>query len=242
MSRSTSRAIRRFGTPADRASRPGAPARPPRRYSQADLRERRRRGLPPGHYGGDWSLAREIAEVANPIAERIAAASRPARFNHATASVRWLAEAAHEASGVIVGWTAEAEARAKTKHLASEPGKRRYAITTFCDLAQRPALPAITDESLASGSWAAALVAMAETVSEPFSELLSRSYPPGAEGLRGQASRSERLDRLLRDTIDRAALELQRRLDRDHLADRRQTDQTDTDRARAELAALGLTT
>lgn len=239
MTRSSSRAVRRFGTPAYLASLPGQPQRPPR-YSQAELRERRRRGLKTGHYGGDWSLAREIAEVVNPLADRVAAANRPARFAHSQANVPWLVEAVHEAVGVVVGWVAEAEARAKTRHLKDEPGKRKFAITAYCDLAPRPALPEVTDKALASGSWAAALVAMTEGVDAAFSELLSRSYAPNADGLRGQVSRSERLDRLLRDTIDRAALELERRLDRDHLSNRRQNDPTEAECARAELESLGV--
>lgn len=241
MSARRDRAVRQFGTPAYRASLPGTPQRPPR-YNQAELRERRRRGLKTGQYDGDWSLAAEIAAVVNPLAERVAAADRPARFRHSATggSVPDLAEAVHELVGAVVGWVAEAEARAKTKHLANEPGKRRYAMQTFCDLAARPALPEVTDKALASGAWAGQLVAMAEGVDTAFSELLSRSYPPDADGLRGQVSRSERLARLLGQTLDRAALELERRLDRDHLSKRRQTDQTEAERARAELESLGV--
>lgn len=241
-------APRYFGTPAHRASVPTAPQCPARRYTQAELRERRNKGLPPGHYGADWSLAREIALVCEPLARRIAAADRPSRFRHsATAgSVPTLAEAVHELVGVAVGWVAEADAYAKTAHLAAEPGKRRYAVTTYIDLAQRPALPEITDEALADGSWAAALTAMANDLDAAFSDLLSRAYPPGAPELRGQPSRSDRLVELLRRTIDRAALALERRIDRDERAERRQTAQTGQtaqtpdDRARAELAALGI--
>lgn len=235
-------AIKRYGTPAHLASQLNAPKRPPRRYSQDELRERRRAGMTVGHYSGDWSLAREIAEVVNPLARRIAAADRPTRFAHSQASVLWLAEAVHELVGVIVGWLAEADARAKTAHLAAEPGKRKYAMTTLIDLAQRPALPEVTDATLEDGCWAAALIAMAETVDTAFSHLLACAWPPGAAGLRGRASRSEQLARLLGRTLDRAALELERRLDRDEQADHRQTTQTADERARAELAALGINT
>lgn len=237
-------ARRYYGTPAHLASLPDAPQRPPRRYTQAELRERRRAGLTIGHYGGDWSLAREIAEVVNPLAQRVAAADRPARFRHSAtaASVPVLAEAVHELVGTVVGWVAERDARAQTAHLADEPGKRRYAITTLIDLAKRPALPEVTDEALADGSWAASVVAMAADVDTAFSELLAQSYPPGAPALRGQLSRSQQLDVLLGRTIDRAALELSRRLDRDENAERRRTDQNPDDRARAELAALGIQT
>ncbi|MDP7727625.1 hypothetical protein [Mycobacterium sp. TY813] len=237
MTRSSSRAIRRFGTPAHLASLPGQPQRPPR-YTQTELRERRRRGLPPGHYDGQWSLAAEIAAVANPLAERIAAADRPARFK---LPVAWLAEDTHELVGTVVGWVAEAEARRRTQHLKDEPGKRRYAMTTFIDLQPRPALPDIAAKALASGAWAGQLIAMADDIDAAFSELLGRSYAPGADGLRGQASRSEQLARLLGRTIDRAALELQRRLDRADADTPAKPDQTDDDR-RAALAALGVQT
>lgn len=239
------RGVRRFGTPAYIASQPGQLAEPqsPRQYGQAELRARRRAGLTVGTYGGDWSLAREIAEVVGPLAERVAAAPRPTRFSRSPVSVTWLAEAVHEAVGVLVGWVAEADARRKTAHLADEPGKRRYAMTTLVDLAQRPALPEITDAALEDGSWAAALVALADGIDAPFAAMLARAYPPGAPGLRGQPSRSEQLARLLGRTLDCAALELERRLDRDAQARHVQTQtETETDRARAELAALGVQT
>lgn len=203
------------------------------------MRERRRTGLIVGHYDGTWSLAREIAEQVNPLAQRIAADDRPSRFMRSTATVPWLAEEVHEAVGVIVGWVAETDARVKTAHLANEPGKRKYAMTTLVDLAPRPAQPDIGDEDMASGSWAAAVVAMAEGIDAAFSDLLGRAYPPNAGALRGQPSRSDQLARLLSRTIDRAALALERRLDRDDYADHRPTG---TDRARAELAAMGIDT
>lgn len=234
-----SHVIARRGTFAALAARR---PQPPRRYSQAEHRERRRIGLPAAHYDGTWSLAREIAEQCTPLAQQIAADARPSRFLRSTATVAWLAEVVHEAVGDAVGWVTEGEARAKTKHLANEPGKRKYAITTLVDLAPRPALPEITDDMLASGEWAAALVAMAETVDAEFSALLARSHPPDAPALRGQPSRSDMLARLLARTIDHAALALTRRLDRDDPADRHQDRQTPDDRARAELAAMGVQT
>ncbi|KAA1431096.1 MULTISPECIES: hypothetical protein [Mycolicibacter] len=231
------RAVRRFGTPAHLASLPGAPKRPPRRYSQTELRERRRTGLTVGHYAGDWSLAREIADVVRPLAERVAAAPSSARFR---LPVAWLAEATHELVGVIVGWIAEADAHAKTAHLANEPGKRKYAMTTLIDLAPRPALPEISRESLDAGSWAAVLTALADDIDGPLSALLGRAYPPNANELRGQTSRSERLARLLAQTLDRAALELERRLDtaQDHPEPTTSTTPTDP---RAVLAEMGVT-
>jgi hypothetical protein len=143
----------------------------------------------------------------------------------------------HEATGTAVGWLAEIDARRRTEHLAGDPGKRRYAMTTLIDLAQRPALPDITDAMILDGSWAAALTEMSEQVDAALSDLLARSLPPNADALRGQPSRSERLDRLLRETIDRAAMDLERRLDRD---DKRQPVATTSPDPRAELAAMGV--
>lgn len=216
---------------------------PRRRYSQADLRQRRRDGLSAGHYARTWSLAREIADVLDPLAQRIAEADRPGRFMRTAVSVPWLAEEVHELVHEVVGWVAERDARAKTAHLASEPGKRRAAITKLVDLAPRPALPEITDKMLAYGSWAAALTAMAETVDAAFSELLASSYAPDAAELRGQPSRSDLLARLLARTLDRAAMALERRLDRDGQTNHDGAPAvTESDRARAELAALGIDT
>ncbi|MDY6869627.1 MAG: hypothetical protein SV966_03390 [Actinomycetota bacterium] len=123
----------------------------------------------------------------------------------------------------------------KTAHLANEPGKRQYAVTKLCDPAPRPALPEITDAMILDGTWAEPLVAMAETVDAGLAALLARAHPPNANALRGQISRSERL---LYETLDRPALALVRRLDRDEAQPL--TAPTTTTDPRAELAALGI--
>lgn len=240
----TRRAIRRFGTPAHRASVPtGQPQRPvaPHRYTQDELRARRRAGFMAAYYGGDFSLAAEVAAVCRPLADQIASADRPERFRHSPVCVPLLAEAVHELVGVVVGWVAQRDARARTSHLKDDPGRRQAAMTLICDLAKRPALPDITDDMLADGSWSAAVIAMADSVDVELADLLSRAYPPGAPELRGQVSRSERLHELLRRTLDRAAVALEMRLDRDEqtrpaVAEHRTPDE----RARAELAAMGV--
>lgn len=224
------------------AARAAERTREPRRYNQTDHRDRRHKGLPPGHYDGTWSPAREIADVVGPLAQQIAADDRPSRFTRSTATVPELVEATHEFISDINGWVAEADARRRTAHLTSEPGARRAAITLLVDLAPRPALPEITNKMLADGSWAASLTAMAETVDRPFADLLSHSHPPGAPALRGQPSRSDHLARLLARTIDRAALALQRRLDRDDHADHPATPTNRSESSRAKLAALGIDT
>lgn len=205
----------------------------PRRESQAELRRRRRAHLPVVNTG-KFSLSREIGDVAGPLADRITRLASPLRLRR---QVLNLADAAHEAAGTVTGWEAERDARAKTAHLADDPAARRWAMTTLCDLAPRPALPEITDAMIADGSWAAALTEMVEPIDGALSDLLARAFPPGAPPLRGQPSRSERLDALLRETVDRAALSLQRALDRADMVPSAPTARSDS---RAELAALGV--
>lgn len=201
---------------------------------QADIRRRRRAHMPTVN-DGDWSLRREIAEVAAPFAARAAAQSMPLQLRR---QVLAYADAAHEAAGTATGWVAERDARRRTAHLAHDEGKRRYAMTTLIDLAPRPALPEITDEMIADGSWAAALIEMVEPVDAALSDLLAKAFPPGAPALRGQPSRSDKLDRLLRETVDRAALSLERALAA--AAEKQTAVPTAKPDPRAELAVLGI--
>ncbi|OBB21319.1 hypothetical protein A5761_03050 [Mycolicibacterium setense] len=224
----------RNNTPAGRAAQLPEPV-PVR--SQAEIRRRRLANLPTPDYGGSWSLRREIADVAEALAARVAAAPRPTRFR---LPVRWLAEDVHEAVGTMTGWVAEVDARVKTAHLADDPSKRRYAMTTLIDLAPRPALLDVTEAMLVDGSWTAALIEMAEPVDGPLADLLRRAYPPGAPALRGQLSRSERLETLLRDALDRPAAELVRRLDRADRDTEKPSAVAKAEAARAELAAMGV--
>jgi hypothetical protein len=176
--------------------------------NQAEIR-RRRRGHLPVVNTGRFSASREIADVAGLLAEQIAAQQSPLLLRRPLLAY---ADAAHEFAGTVTGWAAERDARRRTEHLADDPGKRRYAITTLVDLAPRPALPEISDAMILDGSWATALVEMAEPVDAALSDLLAQAFPPGAPALRGQLSRSEKLEHLLRETVDRAALSLERAL------------------------------
>lgn len=205
---------------------------------QTEQRRRRRAQLPLA-YDGAFDLAAEVAAITEPLAARVADAAQPLAFRP---HVIELADAVHELVSTVVGWLAETDARRKTAHLPND-ADRRKAMRTICDLAQRPALPEITDGMLTSGSWAALLVSMAAPSAEPLAALLARSWPPDHEALRGRPSRSERLNDLLRTTIDRAALTLQRRLGRAESAPPaplRPTEVDRTEQARAELAAMGV--
>jgi hypothetical protein len=218
----------RNNTPAARAAR-----RPQvlRRYDQAEARQRRRSRLPLTLPGG-WSLAAEVAEIVGPLAERVAAVPDPSRFWW-----RWVDDVALAVHGVVhaaVGVLAEADARRRTRHLAADD--RGRSIRALVDLAERPELPDITDAALADGSWAAALTALAEPYSADLSGLLGRAASPAV---------SDRIVAALRE-VDAAAHELDCRLTRNEAA--RATKRakaaipTNADRARAELAALGITT
>ncbi|KZS70062.1 hypothetical protein A4G26_25820 [Mycobacterium kansasii] len=206
----------------------------PRRDSQAELRRRRRAHLPTVNTG-KFSAICEIADVAGPLADRITRLASPLRLRR---QVLNLADAVHEFAGTATRWDAERDARQRTEHLADDPAARRWAMTTICDLAPRPALPEITDEMIADGTWAAALVEMVTSVDRPLADLLARAFPPGAPALRGQPSRSDRLDNLLRETVDRAALSLERALD----TAEKQTAVLTAAKPdpRAELSALGI--
>lgn len=205
---------------------------------QTEQRRRRRAQIPLAYDGG-FDLCAEVAAIVDRLAQRVAVAPQPLLFR---SRVLELADATHELVSTVVGWLAEFDARAKTAHLAHDSGKRRYAMTTLIDLALRPALPEIADAALADGSWASRLIEMAAPSTEPLADLLSRSWPPNAEALRGRPSRSERLTERLR-AVDRAALALKRRLDwAESLPPARlqPSEAGRTEQARAELAAMGV--
>ena len=116
-----------------------------RRHGQDENRRRRRLGKITEN-GAVFSAVAEIGAAGMPLAARATYVQAPLRLR------RWVldyADAAHEFVGTISGWLAEADALARTTHLADQPGARRYAVTTLVDLAQRPALPEITDAMMA---------------------------------------------------------------------------------------------
>lgn len=216
----------RNNTPAYRAAQ--RPQCPPV-YTQADLRERRRTGLLHS-YGERWSLTAEVAAICDPLAQRVAAAPRPAGYWR---SVDDVALAVHGLVHAVVGLLAEADAQRRTRHLGVDV--RGRSIRALVDLAERPKLPEIGDDALTAGTWSATLILLAEPYSAELADLLGRALTTVV---------SDRLRAALRD-VDLAALELERRLDRDEharAAKPTKTIPTATDQARAELAALGIDT
>lgn len=226
----------RNNTPAARAGQLDAPQRPPV-FTQAQLRERRRKYLPL-RYGGGFDLTDEVAAVCGPVAERVAAEPRPSAYANDVAEV---GDAVHELVCVVVGLLAERAATRKVGHLpVDQRGRTKRAL---CDLAPRPAARVIDPARLADGGWSAQLVAYAAPFAVDLADLLAHAMPPGST--RGARSASERVENALRE-VDQAVLRLTKRLDRAERSREQQrhdrpAPMTDTDRARAELAALGIT-
>lgn len=218
-------------TPAALASQLPQPA--PIVYTQDQLRERRRAGLL-HRYGGDFDLAAEVTAICEPLVERVAASPRPVA---ARRDVDDLADAVHELVSVAVGLIAERDARRKTAHLSYDT--RGRSIRALVDLAERPKLPEIDAAVVVNGQWVAQLVALAEPYSEQLSDVLRTAVPPGAT--RGARSASERLETALR-RVDAAAAALDRneKMRASHSRNRASAAPSPTDRARAELAALGI--
>ena len=217
-------AVISYNTPAHRAGQ-----RPQSRpvYSQSELHDRRRAQLPVT-LGGGWSLSSEVAAICDPLAESVAAARCPASYWRA---VDQLTDSVHEAVSVAVGLLARADAQRRCRHLGVD--ERGRSIQALVDLAERPKLPEITDDELSSGTWAATLTALAEPYSVDLSGLLGRARTTTV---------SDRMLAALRE-VDLAALALQRRLDRDRKAVARAAKpaaETEADRKRAELAAMGV--
>lgn len=211
-------------TPAALARRAGGPVPT---YSQAELRERRVQGyrvlLP-----GGWSLTTEVAALCQPLAERVAARRAPRTYLRYVEDVT---DAVRQLVDTVVALLAEADAQRRTRHLPID--QRGRALAAARALAQRPVMPEIGCEDVASGYWAQTLAEL----TEPYSDDLAR--------LLGNALTSVVSDRVLRALaeVDHAARALERRLDRDEPTRATTPSQaiTEADRARAELAELGVT-
>jgi hypothetical protein len=206
--------------------------------SQAQLRQRRRSGLTTA-YGGAFSLAEEVSAVVHPLAQRISRLPNPAVCAGCAAG---LADAVHELVSTVIGWLAEIDARARTGHLTHlDSAGKAQAVRLLVDLTQRPELPNIGSDELASGIWATHLIEMSQTCSGELAGLLARARPPGDPQLRGVTSRSERLCDMLRD-VDTAARQLEIRIDRAEAAaaKRRQSTNSRAQTKRAQLRELGV--
>lgn len=144
-----------------------------------------------------------------------------------------LALGVHGLVHAAVGLLAERDARRRTAHLGID--QRGRSIRILVDLTERPTLPEVTDDALAAGTWSATLILLVEPYSTELADLLGNALTSAV---------SDRVPTALRE-VDRAALALERRLDRDEKARAHRAAKskpaTETERARAELESLGVT-
>jgi len=143
--------------------------------------------------------------VCSPLAVRAARLPNGAARHRVTE----LIEACHEAVTVVGTWIA-ADAHERAERVA-DPDRRRLAMRET-ELSAGPSAPTLTENALHDATWPAALAELARPYSAGLSALLGAALPPGHNDLRGQPSRSEKLEKLLRETIDPAARELDRYL------------------------------
>ncbi|MHA3021136.1 hypothetical protein ACXPWS_12845 [Mycobacterium sp. BMJ-28] len=163
--------------------------------NQDEQRARRRKRLPV-IYGGEFDLAADIAAATGVLAHQVSQLKRPAAARQwVDALADGIAEVVHVAAGLIA------------ESMAEDDDTRRRAA----DLTVRPRQPVITEDMLVSGSWSAALVTYAQTVSEEVAQVLGRALPPDA--CRAPLSASQRIERALWE-VDSAALALTRRIPR----------------------------
>ncbi|WP_157896395.1 hypothetical protein [Mycobacteroides chelonae] len=211
----------------------GAPA-PRAKASQADLRDRRRKRLPI-HYTRTFNVATEIEAVCTPVGVGISQLKDPLSMRH---DIEDVVDAAHELMHVVVALLAESK--------VSDPSATRRLVA---DLAVRPRLPEINDKAIISGSWVSKLSAWVEPYAGDLAALLGHALPPRHDGLRGNPSASERLEKALR-VLDSAVLTMERRIPKvaarqalpsmeDH--NRQQRERLDAERAQRVLAKLGVT-
>jgi hypothetical protein len=212
----------------------GAPA-PRAKASQADLRDRRRKRLPI-HYTRTFNVSTEIEAVCTPVGVETSQLKDPLSMR---CEIDGVADATHELMHVVVALLAESK--------VSDPSATRRLVA---DLAVRPRLPEINDKAVISGSWVHKLTAWVEPYAGDIAALLGRALPPGHDGLRGNPSASERIERALRG-LDAAVLTAERRLPKvrarqalpsmeDH--NRQQRERKEAERANRVLTKLGAAT
>lgn len=180
-------------TPGQPSSAPYVPPRARRSADHTQLRDWRRKRFVV-HLTCTFSLATEVGDQSRPLAVAISELKEPRAARRGVDEVvEAVVEVVHLASGLL------------SESLAADGQTRRLAS----DLAARPKVPEITGAMLVSGTWVNVLVAYAEQVDGPLSELLGRAHPPGSDALRGNPSASERVERSLRG-LDGAVLSLER--------------------------------
>ena len=202
-------------------------------HSLTEQRERRksRRSVV---YTGTFRHDTEVADIVTPLALAVSRLHNPLALRRDVDAVAdAVGETVHTAAGLIGESTSTDD---RTRRLAA-------------DLAVRPRQPVLTDQMLISGSWSTALTAYAAVVADDLTKVLDVAHRPESPALRGAPSASERIERALR-LLDRAARELERRIDRvatqqslPGIGDynRQQRDLRDRDRVEREMARMGVT-
>lgn len=189
---------RRPGLPPVQPLAPVISKAPKARASQAEQRDRRRKRQSV-HLVGTFNLATEVTAVCGPAAHEASRLPNPLVLR---GDIEAVADAVHETLSVAVGMLA-------AQHQAADA--RARTVQAAADLAVRPQAPAITDDQIISGSWAAALAEWVAPYAGDLAALLGRAHPPGSNALRGNPSASERIERALR-ALDGAVLDLTRRV------------------------------
>lgn len=188
-------------------------------HTQAEKRARRRRHLPVS-YGRDFDLAAEVRGVLEPVAHKLTAAGLVAEADEIAEAVRELCDTCaallNDAKVSRVDYASRSRARAALKTLTKQP------------------VPEFSRVALSDGSWTDTLADMAAPLSDPLAGLLGRA----------NSSASDQVVEALR-LLDRAALDLDRRVDRtllfrqqNHHVPARTDD--DPEAARRTLADLGI--
>lgn len=177
--------------------------RTPRVYSQDELRERRRHAHIVA-YNGSFDLAVEIESVLAPVAAELAAEPCPGSYTNAAETIT---TAVHVLVTSVAGTVTARDARGKLDTLA--PADRERARAALVGLS-KPTAPVITREHVLAGTWVAPLIELAAPYSQPLADALGAV----AQTVDGEPSAlSQALTAELRD-LDRAVLDLSRRIHR----------------------------
>lgn len=219
------------------ARRPARPETPPPTYSQAELRERRRKRMTVV-YDGTFDLTAEVADIVDPLAEQVAADPHPEAYAVAVDDVVVAVAGSVRTFAVMV---AERDARRRCRDVPI--GNRGQAVRALVALADKPTDPEVTAEHLRSGEWAAILTEHARLVADGLADYLGTALPPGQT--RNSLSVSELTEAEIRE-IDTAATGLARTIaavkrQRAATSTPEADTRTEADRARETLATLGIT-
>ncbi|KZF06534.1 hypothetical protein A2J03_24395 [Rhodococcus sp. EPR-157] len=197
-------------------------------FDQDEQRRRRRHWLP-NVLTDEFDLTVELETITAPLALRVAADPVPAVL---IGNVSDLSDAVAACLRELGELFAADTDQARVRHLASEEDRAR--ALQLLRSRRAASAPDFTAADLGAGTWAAALVALAEPSAAPLSDYLGRVRPDSI------VSATSVVEASLRG-VDRAAISLERRLDR-RAADRElfATAHTSAPTVEDQLAELGV--